>query len=281
VNDSAATDGPQSGPARDDSAQDSLSGVGRAPVKPAPPEKKRGLLGTVRELAIIVVIALVVSALIRSFLMQLYVIPSASMENTLDIGDRGVVIRVADFHRGDVVVFKDPDNWLGNESTSTSTNPVRQVAEFLGVAPSASTDHLVKRVIGMPGDHVTCCSTSGRIEVNGQAIDETSYLYSVNGVQVNPSDVPFDVVVPADTIFVLGDHRNDSRDSRYHLCDAVSAGEQPGSGAFVPISDVVGPMVAIAMPVSRITRFTVPATFESVPDPGPAPAQATITRKPC
>lgn len=261
-------------------AQGNLGGHKVASVKANKPKKKQGWLSTVRELAIIIVVALIISALIRSFLMQLYVIPSASMENTLQIGDRGAVIKAADFHRGDVVVFKDPGNWLGNETSGTS-NPVRQVAEFLGVAPSSATDHLVKRVIGMPGDHVACCTAQGQITVNGQPLDEASYLYSVNGVSVHPSDLSFDVVVPAGHIFVLGDHRNDSRDSRYHLCDAVESGEVAGSGGFVPISDVTGPMVGIFMPFNRATRFTIPATFASVPDPAPAPDQPTVNRKPC
>lgn len=249
------------------------------PVKPAKPPRP-GWLATVRELAIIIVVALVASALIRNFLVQLYVIPSASMENTLAIGDRGAVVKVADFHRGDVVVFKDPGNWLNDESTG-STNPLRQAAEFLGVAPSSATDHLVKRVIGMPGDHVACCTAQGQITVNGQALDESSYLYSVNGRTVNPSDIPFDVVVPADRIFVLGDHRNDSRDSRYHLCDAAGAGGPTGSAAFVPMSDVTGPMAGIVMPFGRATRFSVPATFAAVPNPATPPSQPVINVKPC
>lgn len=242
-------------------------------------KRKQGFFGFLGEFALIVLIALVISALIRSFLVQLFIIPSASMEQTLEIGDRVVVVKTVSFHRGDVVVFKDPDNWL--DTPSVPENPVRQALEFLGVAPASSTDHLVKRVIGMPGDHVRCCTAQGQIEVNGKALDESSYLYSTNGVAVRPSDINFDVIVPAGDIFVLGDNRSDSRDSRYHLCDAVGADEAPGQGAFVPESDVTGPVVAIAMPFDRMTRFQVPADFTSVPTPAAAPAKAIVNEKPC
>ena len=247
--------------------------------KPKKPQRKQGFFGFLGEFALIVLIALVISALIRSFLVQLFIIPSASMENTLAIGDRVVVVKTASYHRGDVVVFKDPDNWL--ESTPVSVGPLREVFEFLGIAPASSTDHLVKRVIGVPGDHVRCCTATGQIAVNGVALDERSYLYSANGVQVRPSDINFDVVVPAGEVFVLGDNRSDSRDSRYHLCDAVGANQTPGQNAFVPESDITGPVVGIAMPFDRLTRFHIPASFASVPAPGPAPATPVVTEKPC
>ncbi|MFZ2626033.1 MAG: signal peptidase I [Propionibacterium sp.] len=260
--------GPDRGPEPDGSS-----------TEPKKAPRKQGFFGFLGEFALIVVIALVISALIRSFLVQLFIIPSASMEQTLEIGDRVVVMKTVSFHRGDVVVFKDPDNWL--DSTTTSPGPVRQALEFLGVAPASSTDHLVKRVIGMPGDHVRCCSAQGQVEVNGKALDESSYLYSTNGVQVRPSDITFDVVVPAGNVFVLGDNRSDSRDSRYHLCDAVGADQTPGQGAFVPESDVTGPVVAIAMPFDRMSRFAIPSTFSSIPAAAAAPAKAVINEKPC
>lgn len=239
---------------------------------------RSGFLGFLGEFGLIVVIALILSALLRTFLVQLFVIPSSSMEHTLDIGDRAVVVKPVDFQRGDVVVFRDPGDWLAGSTVTTS--PARKVFEFLGVMPASSADHLVKRVIGMPGDHVTCCNQNGQVEVNGTALDETSYLYQTNGVMSPPSDIPFDVVVPADHIFVMGDHRNDSRDSRYHLCDATDGGAE-GSAAFVPVADVTGPVVAIALPFSRTTRLHTPETFESVPDADPAPEDPIITLSPC
>ncbi len=108
-------------------------------------------------------------------------------------------------------------------------------------------------------------------------LDETSYLYSVNGQQVSPSDMEFDVVVPRDRIFVLGDHRNASGDSRYHLCDAARAGMPPGMTAFPPVSDVVGPAEALVAPLNRITSFNPPSTYANVPDAASAPVAPTIT----
>lgn len=243
-------------------------------------QDEQGVGSWLLELVLIAVIALVISALIRNFLLQMFLVPSGSMENTLQINDRVAVVEVTQIHRGDVVVFRDPGRWLGpGDQTS---NPVRKVVEFLGVVPSASTDHLVKRVIGMPGDHVACCDISGRVTVNGVPLNERSYLYSVNGVSVNPSDQRFDVVVPAGSIFVMGDHRNASKDSRAHLCDDVSAGQVPGAAGFVPLSDVTGPGVAIAMPFSRIQRLTIPSTFANIPPPAdPAPADPIVDVRPC
>lgn len=241
---------------------------------------RSGLLNFLGEFGLIVVVALILSALLRTFLVQLFIIPSSSMEHTLDIGDRAVVVKTVDLHRGDVVVFKDPGDWL-SEGAVTTTSPARKVFEFLGVMPASSADHLVKRVIGMPGDHVTCCNDNGQVEVNGTALDESSYLYQTNGAIVTPSDIPFDVVVPADHIFVLGDHRNDSRDSRYHLCDESTDGGAEGSAAFVPMADVTGPVVAIALPFSRTKRLHIPDTFNSVPDAADAPQNPVITRSPC
>ena len=232
------------------------------------------------ELVLIAVIALLISSLIRNFVLQMFLVPSGSMENTLQVNDRVAVVEVTDIHRGDVVVFHDPGHWLGpGEQTS---NPVRKIVEFLGVMPSAPTDHLVKRVIGMPGDHVVCCDMSGQLTVNGVALNERSYLYSVNGVSVNPSDQRFDVVVPAGHIFVMGDHRNASKDSRAHLCDDVAPGQVPGAAGFVPLADVTGPGVAIAMPFNRIQRLTIPSTFASIPPPAePAPPDPIINVRPC
>ena len=128
----------------------------------------------------------------------------------------------------------------------------------------------------MPGDTVVCCDDSGSITVNGTALDETSYLYTSSaGEQVAPSDVTFSVVVPRAHLFVMGDHRDDSFDSRCHLSDASAQG--PGQTAFVPESDVVGPAFAIVSPFDRAKRLRVPATFADVPAPvGPAPERGEI-----
>lgn len=229
-----------------------------------------------KELLIVVVGAIIISSLIRVFLGQMFVIPSASMEHTLDIRDRVAVQKVADFKRGEVVVFADSSGWLPPEEQGTPRGSVGKVFEWIGVLPDTSTGHLIKRVIGMPGDHVICCTTGGQITVNGYPLDEKSYLYSSGGDQVVPSETKFDVVVPAGKIWVMGDHRNDSADSRCHL-DSLSLDGQRGSSAFVPESDVVGPAFAIVFPLNRAKLLKVPKTFDGVPAPkSPAPTQAVI-----
>jgi signal peptidase I len=217
----------------------------------------------------------VVSSVLRAFVGQMFIIPSQSMENTLLVGDRVVVQKLTDFKRGDVVVFSDPGGWL-DESVSDPA-PWDKVLEFIGLPTRSTPGHLIKRVIGMPGDKVVCCTKKGRITVNGQPINESGYLYTdPDGEQVNPSDVKFEVVVPEDRIFVMGDHRDLSADSRCHLSD-LSTSQGRGQVAFVPISLVVGPAFAIAAPLGRAGRLHRPATFESVPAPrNPAPEKAVI-----
>jgi signal peptidase I len=229
-----------------------------------------------RELLIVVVGAVVVSSLLRAFVGQMFIIPSQSMENTLLVGDRVVVQKITDFKRGDIVVFSDPGGWL-EEETSGDPSLWDKVLEFIGVPTKSTPGHLIKRVIGMPGDKVVCCTSKGRITVNGHPLDERSYLYAdSDDGQVNPSDVRFEVVVPKDRIFVMGDHRDLSADSRCHLSD-LSTRQGAGQAAFVPISLVVGPAFAIAAPFDRAGRLQRPATFAKVPPPSaPAPERAVI-----
>jgi signal peptidase I len=230
----------------------------------------------IKELLVVVVGALVVSTLLRAFVGQMFIIPSQSMENTLLVGDRVVVQKITHFHRGDVVVFADPGGWLGEDEGSQAT-PVDRVLEFVGFPTAHSTGHLIKRVIGTPGDRVKCCDSQGRVSVNGHPLDETSYLYTApDGSHVAPSDVHFEVVVPKDRIFVMGDHRDLSADSRCHLSD-LSTTEPKGQVAFVPVKMVVGPAFAIAWPPDRASWLKRPATFDGVPPPSsPAPDRAEI-----
>jgi signal peptidase I len=234
------------------------------------------MLGLARELLFVVIGALIVCSLLRFFVGQMFVIPSASMENTLLIGDKVVAEKITDVQRGDVVVFADPGIWLRGQQSQVR-GPVGKAFEFVGVLPNTSTGHIIKRVVGMPGDKVICCDAQGRITVNGQPLDETSYLYrDASGKQVAPSLVTFEVVVPKDRLFVLGDHRDESADSRCHLSDVVAGGAK-GDTAFVPIKLVVGPTVAVVAPFNRAERLHRPATFANVPAAtGTAPDQAVI-----
>ncbi|CAA9413281.1 MAG: Signal peptidase I [uncultured Propionibacteriaceae bacterium] len=229
-----------------------------------------------REMVLVVVGAIIVSSLLRAFVGQMFIIPSGSMENTLLIGDRVVVQKITSFERGDVVVFADPGDWLGGQALA-ARGPVGQVFEFIGVLPDTSTEHLIKRVIGMPGDTVVCCDDKGRITVNGQPLEEESYLYTdPSGTTVSPSEIEFKVVVPQRRIFVMGDHRDASADSRCHLSD-ISTTQRKGQVAFVPIADVVGPAFAVAAPFSRAKMLHSPPTFSTIPAPtAPAPDEAVI-----
>ncbi|SKC78688.1 signal peptidase I [Krasilnikoviella flava] len=240
---------------------DDVVGAGR----PAPAEGRapsRGL-GVLRETAIIVVSALVLSWLIKTFLVQAFYIPSGSMEDTLEIGDRVMVSRmvpdVFDVHRGDIVVFKDPGGWLPPYEPPERTpagQAVTNVLTFVGLLPQETGDHLIKRVIGTPGDHVTCCDDQGRVSVNGQPIDEETYIKPGSV----PSQDPFDTVVPEDMLFVMGDNRQNSQDSRYNT-------GKPGGG-FVPTQNVVGSAFATVWPLGDATLLRNPGdVFAGVPEP--------------
>jgi signal peptidase I len=234
------------------------------------------LAAFVREFFLIVVVAIVVATLLRMFVGQMFLIPSASMENTLMIGDRVVAQKISDTHRGDVIVFGDPGGWLRNTHHATR-GPVGKGLQFIGVLPDLSKGDLVKRVIGMPGDKVVCCDRTGHITVNGQPLDETSYLFrDAGGVQVKPSEVVFSVVVPAGRLFVMGDNRPESADSRCHLSDSWQS-EKKGAVAFVAEDSVVGPAFAVVAPFNHFKRMHVPDTFAAVPAAtGSAPAEAVI-----
>jgi len=247
-----------------------------AAAKDVPPRSAgRQAISFAKELLIVVVGAIIVSSLLRAFVGQMFIIPSESMESTLLEGDRVVVQKITKFDRGQVVVFEDPGGWLSDPISEPG--PFDRVLEFIGLPTQSTPGHLIKRVIGLPGDRVVCCDDRGRITVNGYALDETSYLYTdSDNVQINPSDVRFEVVVPADRIFVMGDHRDVSADSRCHLSDMWS-GMGQGQVAFVPIEKVVGPAFAIAAPFDRTTRLRQPPIFTDVPAPTtPAPDEAVI-----
>ncbi len=247
-----------------------------AAAKDVPPRSAgRQAISFAKELLIVVVGAIIVSSLLRAFVGQMFIIPSESMESTLLEGDRVVVQKITKFERGQVVVFEDPGGWLSDPVSDPG--PFDRVLEFIGLPTQSTPGHLIKRVIGLPGDRVVCCDDNGRITVNGYPLDERGYLYTdSDDVQINPSDVRFEVLVPTDRIFVMGDHRDVSADSRCHLSDTW---EDLGKGqiAFVPIDKVVGPAFAIAAPFDRATRLRQPPVFTDVPAPTePAPSEAVI-----
>lgn len=233
------------------------------------------MLAWLREITIVVIGALVASTLLRLFVAQMFVIPSSSMENTLLIGDRVAVQKIVPFQRGDVVVFRDSLGWLGAAPPEEKIG--QKVLIFIGLAPDESANHLIKRVVGIPGDHVTCCDAQGRVTVNGVALNEAEYLYvdPITGRRADPSSRSFDVVVPAGTVFVMGDHRNASQDSRCHIGEEVP-GKPEGYQAFVPISDIVGTAVAVVYPFGRFHGLVRPATYQNLPAPAAAPRDPVI-----
>ncbi len=251
--------------------------MGDSPPTEKPPTEKPSA-GRVagmwaKEIAIVVVGALVASTLLRLFIAQMFVIPSGSMENTLLIRDRVMVQKVAGWSRGDIVVFRDTQGWLADPEEET--DPVRKALIFIGLAPDESSNHLIKRVIGLPGDHVKCCDAAGRVTVNGQALDEGDYLFDSGGQTVEPSAMPFDVIVPKDRIWVMGDHRDNSQDSRCHLNEGTG-----GMAAFVPTANVVGSAIAIVYPFDRWRGLGRPDTFARVPASTSAPPDRPVITGP-
>lgn len=212
--------------------------------------RRRGLLVFLRDVLVIIVIAALVSFVVKTFIVRSFYIPSASMERTLLIDDRILVDeltpRWTDYHRGDVVVFKDPGGWLDPQPQAPAAPPLVQAVDgvltFIGLSASDSQDHLVKRVIGLPGDHVVCCNALGQITINGAPIDELSYLNLPEG-DTAASNAAFDVTVPDDSLWLLGDNRDRSRDSREH--------QDLPSGGFVPVANVVGKAFLTMWPLDR------------------------------
>lgn len=270
-----AADGSRPEPAGNRDKRDRQTPAGK-PTGTAKEKPKQSLPSFILELVLIVTVGLVITTLLRAFVFQPFEVPSGSMENTLQVNDKIVALRVIDFKRGDIVVFQDANGWLG---AAHQPSPARRVLEFVGVLPSSAEGHLVKRVVGLPGDRVSCCDELGRISVNGVPLEESAYLYSDAGGQVQPAEKPFEVVVPDGHLFVLGDHRNASGDSRCHLQDIPPTGGPAGSSAFIPVDAVVGTVTVIMAPLNRIQTLETPAAFSGVPPPAePAPREAEIVR---
>ncbi|MFF8954489.1 signal peptidase I [Streptomyces sp. NPDC014894] len=207
-----------------------------------------------KELPLLIGIALVLALLIKTFLVQAFSIPSDSMQNTLQRGDRVLVDKLTPWfgsepERGEVVVFHDPGGWLKGEPTP-DPNALQKFLSFIGLMPSAEEKDLIKRTIAVAGDTVEC-RKGGPVKVNGKALDET-YVFP-GGTPCD--DQPFGPFkVPEDRIWVMGDNRQNSRDSRYHMEDV--------NGGFVPVDQVVGRAVVVAWPINRWSTLSVPSTFD-------------------
>ena len=212
-----------------------------------------------RDLAIIVVVALCVSFLIKTFVVRSFYIPSRSMENTLQINDTILVNELepglVSIHRGDVVVFTDPGGWRPASMGKTYTNPIEWALSLVGLAAPDSNNHLVKRVIGLPGEHMSCCNAVGQLIINESPLNGP-YIVALPG-DTNFGAVRFNVTVPKGKLWVMGDHRYESKDSSLNQI-------LPGHG-FVRESDVVGRAFVITLPFSHWTWLSNhPNTFRSV-----------------
>ena len=224
--------------------------------------RSRGWMIFLRDLVLIFLAALLISFLIKTFLVRSFYIPSSSMEQTLHIDDRIIVNQLTPelmpVDHGDVIVFKDPGGWLTprtQEPVNWFVGTVDAVLAFVGLSAPDSNDHLVKRVIGLPGDTVVCCDTFGHITVNGVPLDEP-YTVLPEGVTKATRD-DFEVTVPEGSLWVMGDNRYNSADSVAHRNDPT--------GGFVPLDNVVGRALLISWPANRWTWLdNYPATFHSV-----------------
>ncbi|HEY3952224.1 MAG TPA: signal peptidase I [Streptosporangiaceae bacterium] len=232
---------------------DGPGGSGGKKKKKGEKPKKRGSF--FKEMPILILIALVLALIIKTYAFQAYFIPSGSMENTLEIGDKVLVNKIVyhlrPIHRGDVIVFNGQGSWDPGPTPPTPNifdRLYRAVIGLFGAAPG-QTDY-IKRVIGVPGDHVRCCNPKGQITVNGIALSEKSYLFPGNA----PSTIPFSITVPPGRLWVMGDHRAVSDDSRDHR-------GYPGGGS-IPENMVVGRAFWVVWPPSRWHVLNIPPTFE-------------------
>jgi signal peptidase I len=253
-------------PVEFDSASEPDSAAG-APVetRTRPPRKKlTGWRAFLRDVALILVAAIVISFLIKTFLIRSFYIPSQSMEDTLHINDRIIVNElvpnVMPIERGDIVVFRDPGGWLAPVPEVEQNGVVAffdWLLSIIGLTAPDSNDHLIKRVIGLPGDVVVCCNEFGQMTVNGVPLDEVgAYVTLPDGVtKVSVDD--FEVTVPEDSLWVMGDNRYNSADSRYNQ-------DGPTDG-FVPFDHVVGRAILVSWPVDRWTWLdNYPIVFSGV-----------------
>lgn len=213
---------------------------------PARPTFRGTLLPLLRDIAVVVLLSCLTALLLKTFLIRSFFIPSSSMEGTLEVRDRIVVNelvpKVFPVARGDVIVFRDPGGWVASKEGSAPAAPFRRMLQAAGWAADDTSEHLVKRVIGVGGDRVRCCDTVGRVLVNDNALTEP-YI-SVPRGERRASSVTFDVTVPPGAVWVMGDNRYNSLDSRFHQ-------SEPGNG-FVRETEIVGRAFLITWPAARV-----------------------------
>src|SRR5579875_277995 len=250
-----------------------LTGFGQRPASDRRRRRaaKKNRLPWWAETGLLFVVALVIAVVVHTFFFQAFYIPSGSMENTLHVGDRVIVnllsYKVGHVQRGQIIVFNGEDSWTPEVSTATPSNPVarviRDIGGFLGFAPPGERD-FIKRVIGVPGDHIQCCDAVGHLLVNGVPLQE-NYLSSGEPAQPATTQVNlsgpgsrFDIVVPPGRVWVEGDHRDNSADSRAHRGD-------PGGGT-IPESKIIGRAFVVVWPPSHWRLLSIPPGYHAIPN---------------
>lgn len=201
------------------------------------------LLGFVVDILVIIVIAIAASMLVKTFVAKSFYIPSESMMPTLEVNDNILVSRlqpsIMPLQRGDIIVFKDTQNWMNLPPSHTQETVWESLSSFVMLSEPAGNKFLVKRIVGLPGDEVSCCDANGRITINGKPLKE-SYLPA----DVEPSQLDFSVTVPEGKVWVMGDNRSNSSDSRYH---------QDLNGGFINEEDIIGRAFYRFLPFDRMT----------------------------
>ena len=234
---------------------------------PAPAARRR--IPVWQESLLLLGLAIVLALVVKTFMVQAFYIPSGSMEPGLEINDRILVQKFSylagEPERGDIVVFEDPGSWLSPAETAGPTNVLTDVMSKIGLYPTGG--HLVKRVIGVAGDTIECCDEQGRLLINGEPLDSSGFTLNddrCDGPMISTCQWEAGPV-PDGTVFVMGDHRDDSADSSYHLrCGGRKDEPCDGSEAFVPVDLVVGKVFARVWPASRFDLLEKPDAFDAL-----------------